>query len=103
MYLGKLVEEGETEQVFADPQHPYTLALLAANPEPDPDAQLMRVELQGEPPSILRRPNGCEFHTRCPFAQARCAVDVPAWTPHGAGAHRCLYPGIRALDGAGAA
>ena len=103
MYLGKLVEEGETDQVFADPQHPYTLALLAANPEPDPDAQLMRVELQGEPPSILRRPTGCEFHTRCPFAQARCAVDVPAWTPHGAGAHRCLYPGIRALDGAGAA
>ena len=94
MYLGKLVEEGPTDQVFAHPQHPYTLALLAANPEPDPDAQLMRVELQGEPPSILRRPAGCEFHTRCPFVQPRCSVDVPAWTAHGDGAHRCHFPDI---------
>ncbi|MDW4548234.1 ABC transporter ATP-binding protein [Defluviimonas sp. D31] len=94
MYLGKLVEEGPTEEVFARPQHPYTLALLAANPEPDPDAQLMRVELQGEPPSILRRPNGCEFHTRCPFVQPRCSRDVPGWTTHAGGAHRCHYPEI---------
>ncbi|MCB2153088.1 MAG: peptide ABC transporter ATP-binding protein, partial [Rhodobacteraceae bacterium] len=56
---------------------PYTLALLAANPEADPDAQLMRVELKGEPPSILRRPDGCEFHTRCPFVQPKCAAEVP--------------------------
>ncbi|MCU9847174.1 ABC transporter ATP-binding protein [Defluviimonas sp. WL0024] len=94
MYLGKLVEEGATEEVFVRPQHPYTLALLAANPEPDPDAQLMRVELQGEPPSILRRPKGCEFHTRCPFVQARCSRDVPAWTTHASGAHRCHFPEI---------
>jgi peptide/nickel transport system ATP-binding protein len=94
MYLGKLVEEGLTEEVFARPQHPYTLALLAANPEPDPDAQLMRVELQGEPPSILRRPTGCEFHTRCPFVQPRCSKDVPAWTVAGEGAHRCHFPEI---------
>ncbi|MCV2891016.1 oligopeptide/dipeptide ABC transporter ATP-binding protein [Ruegeria aquimaris] len=92
MYLGKLVEEGETEAVFAKPQHPYTLALLAANPEPDPDAQLMRVELQGEPPSILRRPKGCEFHTRCPFAQPRCATEVPRWQAAKGGAHRCHFP-----------
>lgn len=94
MYLGKLVEEGPTEEVFARPQHPYTLALLAANPEPDPDALLMRVELQGEPPSILRRPKGCEFHTRCPFVQPRCSRDVPGWTTHAGGAHRCHYPEI---------
>ena len=94
MYLGKLVEEGDTEAVFANPQHPYTLALLAANPEPDPDAQLMRVELQGEPPSILRRPTGCEFHTRCPFAQASCATHVPDWEVAGPLAHRCHFPAI---------
>ncbi|MCZ4292325.1 ABC transporter ATP-binding protein [Hoeflea alexandrii] len=94
MYMGKLVEEGPTEEVFARPQHPYTLALLAANPEPDPDAQLMRVELSGEPPSILRRPKGCEFHTRCPFVQPRCSTDVPVWTAAGEGAHRCHFPEI---------
>ena len=94
MYLGKLVEEGPTEEVFARPRHPYTLALLAANPEPDPDAQLMRVELSGEPPSILRRPEGCEFHTRCPFVQPRCPSDVPEWRAQGAGAHRCHFPEI---------
>ncbi|MCV2872691.1 ABC transporter ATP-binding protein [Defluviimonas sp. WL0050] len=94
MYLGKLVEEGPTEEVFARPQHPYTLALLAANPEPDPDAQLMRVELQGEPPSILRRPKGCEFHTRCPFVQPRCSIEMPVWTARAMGAHRCHFPEI---------
>lgn len=92
MYLGKLVEEGETGTVFASPRHPYTLALLAANPEPDPDAQLMRIELQGEPPSILNRPKGCEFHTRCPFAQPTCSASVPAWQAEGAAAHRCHFP-----------
>lgn len=94
MYLGKLVEEGDTDTVFATPQHPYTLALLAANPEPDPDAQLMRIELQGEPPSILRRPKGCEFHTRCPFAQASCSSQMPDWQVGDAGAHRCHFPAV---------
>jgi peptide/nickel transport system ATP-binding protein len=95
MYLGKLVEEGPTEQVFKDPQHPYTLALLAANPEPDPDAQLMRVELQGEPPSVLQRPTGCEFHNRCPFVQSDCNVTVPDWMSVGEDrSHRCLYPKV---------
>jgi len=93
MYLGKLVEEGPTEQVFANPQHPYTLALLAANPEPDPDAQLMRVELQGEPPSVMQRPTGCEFHNRCPFVKPDCNSIVPTWTDIGNGrSHRCRYP-----------
>jgi peptide/nickel transport system ATP-binding protein len=93
MYLGKLVEEGPTEQVFANPQHPYTLALLAANPEPDPDAQLMRVELQGEPPSILRRPEGCEFHNRCPFVKSDCETVIPGWkTVSDERSHRCLFP-----------
>ena len=74
MYLGRFVEEGTTEAVFDQPRHPYTLALLSASPEPDPDARLSAVELTGEVPSLLHRPPGlCEFHTRCPFAKARCA------------------------------
>jgi peptide/nickel transport system ATP-binding protein len=98
MYLGKLVEEGPTEQIFSNPRHPYTLALLAANPEPDPDAKLARVELNGEPPSVLNRPSGCEFHTRCPFAQSGCRSQIPAWQDAGSNRlhrlHRCHFPEI---------
>ncbi|MGB7287117.1 MAG: ABC transporter ATP-binding protein [Salaquimonas sp.] len=95
MYLGKLVEEGATDAVFSNPKHPYTLALLSANPEPDPDAQLLRVELLGEPPSILARPTGCEFHNRCPFVQNDCATKVPFWTITSDGNHhRCSYPEV---------
>ena len=94
MYLGRFVEEGRTEDIFAEPQHPYTLALLAANPEPDPDAQLERIELQGEPPSLIQRPLACEFHPRCPFVRDNCRIGAPPdWTPlspiH---AHRCHWP-----------
>src|SRR5690606_26906291 len=69
MYLGRFVEQGPTETIFSAPHHPYTEALLSANPEPAPDAQLARVELQGEIPSLMSRPQGCEFHTRCVYAQ----------------------------------
>jgi peptide/nickel transport system ATP-binding protein len=72
MYLGRVVEEGATERIFAHPRHPYTLALLSANPKPDPDAIGKPLALEGEIPSLLSRPEGCEFHTRCPFAQPRC-------------------------------
>ena len=80
MYLGRFVEQGPAEEIFRHPRHPYTLALLAANPEPDPDAELDRVELKGEVPSLLRRPGGCEFHTRCPFVQERCRRESPSPT-----------------------
>ena len=94
MYLGRFVEEGPTDQIFANPQHPYTLALLAANPEPDPDAQIARLELKGEPPGLLRRPEGCEFHARCPFARNNCAEETPPWKAAGeAHYHRCHWPG----------
>lgn len=93
MYLGRLVEEGPTEEIFANPQHPYTLALLAANPEPDPDAQLARVELEGEPPSLLSRPRGCEFHNRCPYIGERCREEIPPRRAAGdAHYHRCHWP-----------
>jgi len=92
MYLGRLVETGPTESIFASPRHPYTQALLAANPEPDPDAELARIKLTGEIPSLLRRPPGCEFHTRCPYTQDDCRDQVPPWEGDGSRGHRCLFP-----------
>lgn len=77
MYLGRFIEVGSTERIFEHPRQPYTEALLAANPEPDPDAVLNRIELKGEVPSLLRRPSGCEFHTRCRYAQDICSRVFP--------------------------
>ena len=91
MYLGRLVEEGTTEAIFAAPRHPYTLCLLSANPEPDPDARLERIALKGEPPSLRDRPAGCEFRPRCPFAQEICR-QPPAWEVAGRHGVRCLTP-----------
>jgi len=79
MYLGRLVEIGRTAAVFRRPAHPYTLGLLAAVPEPDPAKRRAKLQLVGEVPSLRRRPSGCEFRTRCPFAQARCAAAAPPW------------------------
>lgn len=91
MYLGRLVEEGTTEEIFHKSRHPYTRCLLSANPEPDPDARLERIALKGEPPSLIRRPKGCEFRERCPMAQEIC-TQTPQWdTSHGHGI-RCLAP-----------
>jgi len=96
MYLGRFVEMGASEAVFAHPRHPYTLALLSANPEPDPDARRDRLELAGEIPSPLGRPPGCEFHTRCPFVRDRCRAEAPVLTKGADGrAVSCHYP----LDG----
>jgi len=78
MYLGRFVEQGLTEHVFQRPRHPYTAALLAANPSTDPDAVPQRIELSGEVPGLLQRPSGCEFHNRCPRAQAQCREIFPA-------------------------
>lgn len=93
MYLGRLVEQGSTRSVFAKPAHPYTHALLAAVPQPDPDRRREQLELQGEIPSLRRRPSGCEFHTRCIYAQARCRVEAPGPTSLGDGREvRCHFP-----------
>ena len=77
MYLGRFVETGTTEDIFRSPSHPYTAALLSANPELDPDRTATRISLPSEVPSLLDRPPGCEFHTRCPWAQSRCSADAP--------------------------
>jgi peptide/nickel transport system ATP-binding protein len=78
MYLGRLVETGPAAQIFANPAHPYTASLIASEPVPDPRQRRADVALTGEIPSILRRPNGCVFHTRCPIAADICRVDTPA-------------------------
>ena len=85
MYLGRIVETGTTEAVFRDPQHPYTQALLAAIPLPDPSQRLRPPELRGEIPSPISPPSGCRFHTRCPVAIARCAQEDPEMTDFGNG------------------
>ena len=79
MYLGRFVETGPTDLIFERPAHPYTLGLLSAVPEPDPDKKRAEVELKGEVPSLRTRPTGCEFNTRCPFAQAKCREVAPAY------------------------
>ena len=77
MYLGKLVELADAQQLFNAPQHPYTRALLSANPLPDPDVPLAPILLKGEIPSPLHPPAGCRFHTRCPQAFEPCSSVVP--------------------------
>lgn len=81
MYLGRAVEQGPAEQVFAAPTHPYTRALLSATPRVDPGARPSRIVLQGELPSPLQRPAGCAFQTRCPVARSHCAQQDPALQP----------------------
>lgn len=95
MYLGRFVEQGPTEQIFEQPRHPYTEALLSANPVPDPDAILDRVEVSGEVPSLMMRPSGCEFHTRCSYARDICATKFPDPAAEGGdGGHvfKCHFP-----------
>jgi dipeptide transport system ATP-binding protein len=84
MYLGRPVEQGPGEAIFAGPRHPYTRALLASTPAVDPDRRTRRVALKGELPSPLDPPPGCAFHRRCPHATELCAAE---------------RPGLRELDG----
>jgi oligopeptide/dipeptide ABC transporter ATP-binding protein len=77
MYLGRIVELAPTKELFSRPSHPYTEALLSAVPVPDPKYQRKQIVLGGDVPSPINRPNGCHFHTRCPYAQERCKVEEP--------------------------
>jgi oligopeptide/dipeptide ABC transporter ATP-binding protein len=77
MYLGKIVEYADKETLFTKPQHPYTEALLSAVPVPNPKLKREKRLLQGDVPSPINPPPGCAFHTRCPYAEARCKVEAP--------------------------
>jgi oligopeptide/dipeptide ABC transporter ATP-binding protein len=85
MYLGKIVETATTDELFRNPRHPYTRALLSAVPLPDPTAVRERALLEGDIPSAINPPPGCRFHTRCPFARESCRRDVPILANDGAG------------------
>ena len=93
MYLGKLVEIGPAESVYARPAHPYTQGLIDAIPIPDPAAGRGAAAVRGELPSAVDPPSGCRFRTRCPIAQDRCAEEEPALRRFGEG-HRaaCHFP-----------
>jgi oligopeptide/dipeptide ABC transporter ATP-binding protein len=77
MYLGRIVELAPKERIFAQPQHPYTEALMAAAPIAAPKARRERLVIEGDVPSPMNPPSGCHFHTRCPYAEARCKAESP--------------------------
>lgn len=87
MYLGKLVETADSDELNANPVHPYTQSLLSAVPHPDPKTakNSKRIILEGDVPSPLHMPSGCPFRTRCRFATEQCAKEMPQLTDRGNG------------------
>jgi oligopeptide/dipeptide ABC transporter ATP-binding protein len=98
MYLGRIVEQGPTERIFARPAHPYTRALLASIPSIDPARRIEAPPVLGDVPSPSRPPPGCAFHTRCPHVMERCRhelpqaypIEGPTHDPIGGGTSRCF-------------
>ena len=83
MYLGKIVEKGFTDDIIKDPLHPYTEALLAAVPVPNPEARRTEVIIKGEVPSPINPPQGCRFHPRCPYTKDKCRNEEPKFVAVG--------------------
>mgnify|MGYP003315813383 CR=1 FL=1 len=77
MYAGKVIEKGTVDEIFYQPKHPYTKALLSAIPIPDANRKRDRIILEGDVPSAYNPPSGCKFHTRCPYATEKCRTEVP--------------------------
>ena len=94
MYLGKMVEMSDAEELYAKPLHPYTQALMSAIPIPDPTHEKEQIILEGEIPSPLNPPSGCHFHTRCRFAEPKCAQEEPPFIEYEKGHYvacwRCM-------------
>ncbi|MCA3245630.1 MAG: ABC transporter ATP-binding protein [Tagaea sp.] len=100
MYLGRVAEIGPVEELYANPRHPYTRALLSAMPSMDPDRRTQEAPIAGDPPNPINPPSGCRFHTRCPFAEDVCGKAVPALTATKADpAHRVACHMIDAASG----
>jgi len=109
MYLGRIVEQAPTEELFSRPRHPYTEALLSALPLPDPRLRSLkkRIPLRGEVPDPANQPAGCTFHPRCPYTRERCDTDEPALLPvtdtgHVPHLSRCHYADTLELEGVAA-
>jgi oligopeptide/dipeptide ABC transporter ATP-binding protein len=98
MYLGRIVETGETAEVLARPLHPYTRALLNAVPASHPRLRRERRPLEGDPPSPSDPPSGCRFHPRCPIAVARCATEVPVLEQIAGGSFAACHRAGEAID-----
>ncbi|MFY9551653.1 MAG: ABC transporter ATP-binding protein, partial [Thermoanaerobaculia bacterium] len=93
-YLGRIVEEGPARAVIENPLHPYTAALVAAVPDPDPGSPRRAVALPGEPPSPEQPPSGCPFHPRCPIVRERCRQERPLLLEGSPGRSvACFFPG----------
>jgi len=85
MYVGKIVETAATDQLFSEPRHPYTEALMSAVPKPDPRSKMRRIILAGEVPNPAHPPSGCHFHPRCPYAVEICSREAPEFCEVAAG------------------
>ncbi|MBF7142867.1 MULTISPECIES: peptide ABC transporter ATP-binding protein [Pseudomonas] len=91
MYLGRPAEMGPKEDLYHNPLHPYTQALLSATPTIKPNSDKPRIKIAGELPNPLNPPSGCAFHKRCPYATEKCVTDVPAFRPVGTRQVACHY------------
>lgn len=91
MYLGKMVEMASRDDLYLDPLHPYTQALMSAIPIPDPTLKRQRIILEGDVPSPLNPPSGCRFHTRCPLAFDKCRQEEPPFKDYGKGHYAACW------------
>ncbi len=102
MYLGRMVEYGDTEAIFSRPKHPYTEALMSAVPVADPKYKVERIPLQGEIPNPANPPSGCYFHTRCRYCNERCCRETPEYKElepgHFVACHRAEELGLRGFN-----